>query len=129
MKKIVYKTETGIAIITPTGTIEDCMKDIPEGVEYKIVKDEELPKDRVFRNAWKYDLKEDIPKAKKIWKDKLRADRESKFRENDLVLRDASIESDSGKLSKGLTERDRLRDITGNVDSAKTISAIKKIAV
>ena len=38
-----------------THTIEDCAtKDVPEGVEYKIVDSSEIPQDRTFRNAWEY---------------------------------------------------------------------------
>ena len=38
-----------------THTIEDCAtKDIPEGVEYKIIDASELPQERTFRGAWEY---------------------------------------------------------------------------
>ena len=51
--RIVYKTkEGGVAVIIPADTIEACMKDIPEGAEYQIVEDSEVPSDRTFRNAW-----------------------------------------------------------------------------
>jgi len=55
--KIIYPTETGIAIITPTGelSLEDtAKKDVPAGVAYTIVNDEDVPSDRTFRNAWEY---------------------------------------------------------------------------
>jgi len=53
MQRIIYKTESGgVAVIVPTDTIEACMKDIPEGVPYKIVEDSDIPSDRTFRNAW-----------------------------------------------------------------------------
>ena len=40
MKRIIYKTENGgVAVIVPADTIEECMKDIPEGSEYEIVDD------------------------------------------------------------------------------------------
>lgn len=66
MKKIVYKTETGIAIITPAHSIKLAMKDIPKGVEYKIIDESELPQDRKYRNAWNYDLKIDAAKKTEI---------------------------------------------------------------
>ena len=51
--RIIYKTEDGgVAVIIPAGTIEACMKDIPEGVEYQIVDVSEIPSDRTFRGAW-----------------------------------------------------------------------------
>ncbi len=66
MKKIVYKTETGIAIITPAHGIVGAMKDIPKGVEYKIIEDTELLQDRTYHNAWTYDLKIDAVKKVEI---------------------------------------------------------------
>ena len=97
MKKIVYKTETGIAIITPTNSgliafgIEGiAQKDIPrilstdkqelwnKGImlreeystyplpDYKIIDESELPQDRKYRNAWKYDLTIDNTKKAEI---------------------------------------------------------------
>ena len=173
MEKIIYKTETGIAVITPSKDYQEkvvdrdikaviepakvvdgklvpakvikpaiyeyhtvtksgfdrALKDIPEGAEYKVIEDTELPKDRVFRNAWDFDLKEDIPKSKEIWKEKLRRDREPLFVENDLKIRDANIEGDVSGLSVAIKERDRLRDITGLVDKATSITAIKKVKV
>ena len=54
MKRIIYKTESGgVAVIVPTDTIEACMKDIPEGVEYEIVDD--VPSNRDFRDAWTWE--------------------------------------------------------------------------
>lgn len=55
MPRIIYKTpDGGVAIIIPADTIEACMKDIPEGAEYKIVDVTDIPSDRTFRNAWEY---------------------------------------------------------------------------
>ena len=55
MKRIIYPTpEGGIAIIIPANTIEECLKDIPEGVEYKIINTTDVPSDRTFRAAWEF---------------------------------------------------------------------------
>ena len=59
MKKIIYPTETGISVITPTGELsleETALKDVPSGVKYKIIDHTDLPADRDFRNAWEYDF-------------------------------------------------------------------------
>lgn len=57
MKRIIYKTEHGgVAVIIPADTIEACMKDIPEGVEYAIVDASDIPTDRTFRDAWEYSV-------------------------------------------------------------------------
>ena len=54
--KIIYQTEEGLSIITPTGEIdinEVARKDVPAGVDYWIVEDNQISTDRTFRNAWK----------------------------------------------------------------------------
>ena len=59
MKKIIYPTENGISILTPTGELsleETALKDVPSGVKYKIIDASDLPTDRDFRNAWEYDF-------------------------------------------------------------------------
>lgn len=63
-KRIVYPTpEGGVAVIIPApewlaeegNTIEEiATKDVPAGVEYKIVDVTDIPSDRTFRNAWEY---------------------------------------------------------------------------
>ena len=142
MEKIVYKNGTGIAVITPTigdkkvkidneivtmSAMDCALRSVPKGAEYKIIDESELPKDRIFRNAWNYDLKEDIPKAKEIWKEKLRVDRKPLLEAQDIAFMQA--------LEKGndtaaiITEKQRLRDIPQLVDSCKTIASIKKIPV
>ena len=54
-KRIIYPTETGIAVIIPCDcglTIEEiAKKDVPTGVKYKIVDVAEIPSDRTFRSA------------------------------------------------------------------------------
>jgi len=129
MQVIIYKTETGIAIISPTPKIDvnDCLLAIPKGAEYKIVDASELPKDRTFRNAWGYDLKEDIEKSKEIWKDKLRAEREIAFKINDdkrkvAIRRGESVE----EIDK---EAERLCNVPQLVDACKTIDEIKEVTI
>lgn len=60
MKRIIYPTpDGGVAVIVPAPdcglTIEEiAAKDVPAGVEYKIIDVSEVPTDRTFRNAWEY---------------------------------------------------------------------------
>ncbi len=129
MKKIVYKTESGIGVIHPVGSYEDCLKDIPDGAEYKIIDESELPKDRTFRDAWNFDLKEDIPKSKEIKKDLLRVVRELLFKQLDIDFMRASELNDTDKINEIVAEKTRLRDITKKVDSCKTIKQIKAIKI
>lgn len=127
MEKIIFKTDRGISIITPTGKTEDCMKDIPEGAEYKIIDDSELPQTREFRGAWDYDLKEDIPKSKEIHKNNLRAKRKALLEKLDVDWIRAVEENRQEDASSVVVEKQRLRDITNDVDKAKTIAGIKKV--
>jgi len=58
-QKIIYPTESGISVITPTGDLsleETALKDVPSGVKYKIIDASDLPPDRDFRNAWEFDF-------------------------------------------------------------------------
>lgn len=59
-KRIIYPTpEGGVAIVVPAPncglTIEEiARKDVPAGVQYRIVDAAEIPDDRTFRNAWEF---------------------------------------------------------------------------
>ena len=66
MDKIIYRTETGIAIITPAHSVAEAMKDIPKGAEYKIIDESELPQDQTYCDAWKYDFTIDSVKVAEI---------------------------------------------------------------
>jgi len=59
-KRIIYKNTDGtIAIIVPADcglTVEQiAQKDVPTGLNYKIVNVSEISSDRTFRNAWTID--------------------------------------------------------------------------
>ena len=61
-QRIIYKTaDGGVAVIIPTPewleshTIEELVeKDVPAGMEFKIVDIADIPEDRTFRNAWEF---------------------------------------------------------------------------
>lgn len=128
--KIIYPTATGVAILTPTGelSIEDtAAKDVPAGVAYRIVNDEDVPSDRTFRNAWKHDLTVDFPKAQAITKDRLRADRKPLLEAQDVLFQRAL---ETGKDATAIVkEKQRLRDVTKLVDAATTLDALKNMGV
>jgi hypothetical protein len=62
-KVIIYsKNEGGMNVVHPTPealefmTIEEiAIKDVPQGLSYKIIDVSELPSDRTFRNAWSWE--------------------------------------------------------------------------
>ena len=59
-QRIIYPIDNGgIAIINPVlacrlSIEEIAAKDVPTGVQYKIVDVSEIPTDRTFRNAWEW---------------------------------------------------------------------------
>lgn len=54
-KRIIYKTQdNGVVVLIPATSVEAAIKDVPSGVEYKIVDVSEIPSDRTFRDAWEY---------------------------------------------------------------------------
>ena len=83
MKRIIYQnSEGGVAVIIPTESVELALKDVPEGVAYKIVEDAAIPSDRYFRNAWVADgaaVAVDLGKAKSIGHDIRRTFRRPDF--------------------------------------------------
>jgi hypothetical protein len=56
MKRIIYPTDMGIAIIIPAESVEAAMKDIPSGKPYLIIDTADMPADREFRGAWDADF-------------------------------------------------------------------------
>ncbi len=124
--KVIKKAIYEFHLETRSG-FDRAMKDIPTGAEYKIIDELELPKDRIFRNAWNYDLKEDISKSKEIWKDKLRRDRKPLLEAQDIAFMQA-LEA-GNDTSAIVTEKQRLRDVPQLVDKATTITGIKKVTV
>ena len=133
--KIIYKHETGIAIVHPTGevSIETLMiTAVPE--EYKltamIVEDDAIPEDRTFRDAWDFDgekIFEDVNKAKEIHKNRLRQERKALLEATDVQFMKAL---ETGEDTKQIViEKQRLRDVTKLVDSCNTIEEIKQVTV
>lgn len=126
--KIIYKTETGIAILHSTGELSIeavAQKDVPAGVSYRIVNDDEVPSDRTFRNAWKDDLTVDMPKAKDITKARLRAERAPLLEAQDVAFQRA-LEAGSGTASI-IAEKTRLRDLPSLVDTMSTLEQLKAV--
>ena len=59
MKIIFPNGSGGVAVIHPTGELpieQVAFKDVPEGVPYLFVNDEDIPSDRAYRDAWRADF-------------------------------------------------------------------------
>ena len=59
MRIIFRNTDNSVGVIIPSAkcglTVEEiAAKDVPDGLEYKIVEDSEVPSDRTFRDAWEW---------------------------------------------------------------------------
>ena len=129
MKRIIYPTENGgIAIIIPAGSIEDCIKDVPEGAAYEIVDAADIPTDRTFRDAWEQSGKtiaHNLDKCKAIGHDKRRAIRAAEFAPLDV---EATIPAKAAQAeSKRQLIRDKYDTMQTAIDTAADVAALKAL--
>ena len=53
-KRIIWTEPSGqVAVLYPIEAIENCIKDVPDGLSYHIVEDDDIPKNTFFERAWK----------------------------------------------------------------------------
>ena len=133
--RIIYKTlENTVTVIVPSsswgGTMEElARKDVPSGLEYKIVEDSAIPTDWSLRNSWEVDadfkISENLNKSKEITKERLRVERKPLLEEQDVLFMKA--QEDGTSTTAIVTEKKRLRDITKNEDSCTTTDELKAL--
>jgi hypothetical protein len=129
MKIIIYNNGNGVSVVIPTGelSIEEVQaKDCPQGT---IIDDSTLPS-RDFRNAWELvdgAVSVNFAKAQAITKDRLRAERTPLLEAQDVAFQRA-LES-GADTSTIVAEKQRLRDITKQVDTATTLDELKGLKV
>lgn len=134
--KIIYQNdEGGVSVITPVIndeiglTIgEIATKDVPSGKAFQIVDDNEIPKDRIFRNAWKKGngkVEVDMPKARIIHMDRIRKVRDTELEKSDKEV--VRVLEDGGNLTALKAKRKKLRDIPKDFDleSVNTSDGLK----
>jgi hypothetical protein len=112
---ITYPQPNGqVAVVIPAGDVNDAIKDVPEGVEYKIVESVEIDND--YFNAYEFDAelgsKVNIEKAKAIHLDKFRAVRKPKLDKLDIEFMKAVESNDEAKKSAIIADKIALRDVT-----------------
>jgi hypothetical protein len=112
---ITYPQPNGqVAVVIPTGDVNDAIKDVPAGVEYKIVESVDIDND--YFNAYEFDAelgaKVNIEKAKAIHLDKFRAARKPKLDKLDIEFMKAVEVNDEAKKSAIIAEKIALRDVT-----------------
>jgi len=135
MKKIIYRTLNGVAVVTPALSTELYIeqiskKDVPEGSEFSIVDESKVPKDRTFREAWEYSEKEVLinsHKAKAIWKDKWREARKPLLVSLDIEFMKAVETTDTEKQAEIALKKQELRDVTDTPIPGTTPEEIKAV--
>jgi len=124
MKVIIYDNGNGVSVVIPTGELsveEVQIKDCPQGT---VIDDSTLPS-RDFRNAWELvngAVSVNFAKAKDLTKDKLRAERTPLLEAQDVAFQRAL--ENSSDTSAIVAEKQRLRDITKQVDTATTLDEL-----
>ena len=108
------QTNRQVAIVIPTGDVNDAIKDVPVGVEYKIV--ESVDVDNDYFNAYEFDAelgaKVNIEKAKAIHLDKFRAARAPKLQKLDIDFMKAVEANDELAKEAIIADKIALRDVT-----------------
>lgn len=130
VKLIAYQASEGVSIVIPTGEVPFeivLKKDVPSGVNYKVITPDELPQDRHFRNAWILDdeVKIDLNKAKEIHKNSIRRVRRSLLESLDIQFQRALETGED--TSTIVAQKNALRDATNNpaIDSAASPEELK----
>ena len=129
MSKIIYTNPDGtVSIIIPVGNVNDCIKDVPDGLSYEIVEDSVIPTDRAFRNAWKQNnktIETDMAKAREIHKTNIRNARIPKLAELDIEFQKA-LET-GASTTDIVSKKQALRDAPADsaIASANTETKLK----
>ena len=124
---ITYSQPNGqVAVVIPTGDVNDAIKDVPEGLEYKIIDSVDI--DNTFFNAYEFDqevgAKVNISKAKEIWLEHYRRARTPLLEKLDLEYMRAD-EAGNLELKKEIAgKKQALRDVT-KIDLPNTLEGIK----
>jgi hypothetical protein len=131
MKVIVHEVNGILAVTVPAKN--SMMYEVLERnkiTNYQIVDSSEIPSDREYRNAWKYDngINVDIDKAKEIHKDKLRIKRKPLLQRLDVDYMMALEKGDTILCKQIAEEKQKLRDITKSpeITEARSVEDLKK---
>jgi len=103
---------------------------LPEdAINPQFVEADTVPTDRTFRNAWKDDngIKVDMVKAKDLTKDRLRNERNPLLEAQDVLFQRA-LES-GASTAEIVKEKQRLRDVTKQVDGITSLDELKALGL
>lgn len=128
-KRIIWTEPSGqVAVLYPILPVEDCIKDVPSGLDYFIVEDSEIPKNTFFTRAWKIvdgKIEMDITKAREVHRENIRMARQEKLAELDVQFQRA-LES-SSDTSTIVAKKQALRDAPADsaIDAATDEAGLK----
>jgi hypothetical protein len=129
MPFIIYPQESGkLAVIIPTGDVQDAVKDVPEGAPYAIV-DSLEGVDNDYFDVFVYEdgtAVADIDKCKEIHLDKFRQARAPKLAALDIAFMKAVETSNEVKQAEIATQKQQLRDVT-KITLPDTLPEIKAV--
>ena len=123
-KRIIWTEPSGqVAVLYPVLPVEDCVKDVPSGLDYFIIEEADIPKNTFFERAWKIvdgKIEMDIARAREIHREHVRNARVSKLVELDVEFQRA-LETSTDTTSI-VSKKKALRDAPANsaIDAAKT---------
>jgi hypothetical protein len=142
MKKIIFtRSDGGISVVHPVrNTLGETLttdaeieqrawSKVPDdAINPQYVDESVIPTDRTFRNAWVVEAGNvivDIGKAKSLTKDRLRAERKPLLEAQDVEFQRA--QETGADTSEIIKEKQRLRDITKQVDALTSIDELKAL--
>jgi hypothetical protein len=117
-----------LAVVIPAADVNDCIKDVPEGVEYAIVDDLSYIDNEYF-DGYIYSDRAAIPDiaaCKNIHLDKFRAARSPKLAALDVAFMRAVEQGDATKQEEIAAQKQELRDVT-KIALPNTLPEIKAI--
>jgi hypothetical protein len=145
-KKIVFtRPDGGVSIIYPCISVEDppgmtfeqalarARLNLPaDAINPTEVTSAQVPVDTTFRNAWKHSvngLEVDMPKARDLWRDKMREARAPLLTDLDVQYIRADEANDTAKKKQIADQKTALRDVTASpaIDAASTPEALKLV--
>ncbi len=119
-KRIIWTEPSGqVAVLYPIEAIENCIKDVPDGLSYHIVEDDDIPKNTFFERAWKIvdgKIEMDIVKARDVHRENIRIARQEKLAELDIEFQRALESSaDTSSRRHGLHAPSTVLDASDNL--------------
>jgi hypothetical protein len=102
-----------------------------DSASWRVVPDNEVPGDRTFRGAWRggASISVDMPAAREIWRDKLRADRTPHLTDLDGQYQQALELKNTSQQAVIAAKRQALRNVTADarITAASTPEALKAL--